>query len=256
MLGERLSDLRKNKNMTQEEFADYMGVTRQSVSKWEMNKAYPDIEKIIRICELYDVSVDYLLRGEESQVADASQEQETQNLNEQQESECLKSQHISHNSNEYQEANDFEEIQMVTDATLDDSFVEETQAKAKCRRPLWICFGISAVVSLCIIVVMAVILIQSAWFQPESNKTAVRIENVLEQVSVAEVSVTMEDGSSVKETVLLDKNNIRQGDYIYAYVDGNNVLVEYSTYTIIILLVAMIISLTMVILLKKELADK
>ena len=69
--------------MTQEEFADYMGVTRQSVSRWEMNKAYPDIEKIIRICELYDVSVDYLLRGEESQVADASQEQETQNPNEQ-----------------------------------------------------------------------------------------------------------------------------------------------------------------------------
>lgn len=59
--------------MTQEEFAEYMCVTRQSVSKWETDKTYPDVEKLIKIAELYNVTLDYLVRGQESEVTTSDQ---------------------------------------------------------------------------------------------------------------------------------------------------------------------------------------
>lgn len=59
---EKLSKLRREQNYTQEQFADILGVTRQSVSKWESGIAYPETEKLIRIGELFDCSIDYLLK--------------------------------------------------------------------------------------------------------------------------------------------------------------------------------------------------
>jgi transcriptional regulator with XRE-family HTH domain len=52
--------------MTQEELAEKLEVSRQAVSKWELNKTMPDVSKLTKMSELYQVSVDYLLKGEES----------------------------------------------------------------------------------------------------------------------------------------------------------------------------------------------
>lgn len=60
--GEKLSRLRKDNNYTQEQLADILGVSRQSVSKWESDIAFPETEKLIKISELFDCSVDYLLK--------------------------------------------------------------------------------------------------------------------------------------------------------------------------------------------------
>lgn len=60
--GEKLSRLRKDKNYTQEQLADILGVSRQSVSKWEQDLAFPETEKLIKISELFNCSVDYLLK--------------------------------------------------------------------------------------------------------------------------------------------------------------------------------------------------
>lgn len=60
--GEKLSKLRKESNYTQEQLADILEVSRQSVSKWESDIAYPETEKLIRIAKLFDCSVDYLLK--------------------------------------------------------------------------------------------------------------------------------------------------------------------------------------------------
>ena len=62
-LGRRLLNLRKKSKLSQEEVARRLGVSRQTVSKWETNQSVPDIDKIIPICELYGVSADDLLRG-------------------------------------------------------------------------------------------------------------------------------------------------------------------------------------------------
>lgn len=60
--GEKLSKLRRDQNYTQEQLADILGVSRQTVSKWESDGAYPETEKIIRLSEMFGCTTDYLLK--------------------------------------------------------------------------------------------------------------------------------------------------------------------------------------------------
>ncbi len=64
-LGEKLSMYRKQNNYTQEQLAELLGVSRQAVSKWESDLAYPETEKLIKLSELYDCSLDYLIRDKQ-----------------------------------------------------------------------------------------------------------------------------------------------------------------------------------------------
>jgi len=59
---EKLMDLRRKEGMSQEQLADKLGVTRQSVSKWESGAAMPELQKLIAISELFEVSLDYLVK--------------------------------------------------------------------------------------------------------------------------------------------------------------------------------------------------
>lgn len=59
--GEKIAALRKKKNLTQEQLAEILNVTRQSVSRWEMDVAFPETEKLIKLSRLLDCSIDYLL---------------------------------------------------------------------------------------------------------------------------------------------------------------------------------------------------
>ena len=62
-ISENLQILRKSKNMSQEELAEKLNVSRQAVSKWESGSGYPETEKIISICEIFDCSMDELVKG-------------------------------------------------------------------------------------------------------------------------------------------------------------------------------------------------
>lgn len=62
-IADRIQFLRKQKGYSQEELADKMGVSRQAVSKWESEQSVPDLEKIIVMSELFEVTTDYLLKG-------------------------------------------------------------------------------------------------------------------------------------------------------------------------------------------------
>lgn len=64
-LGKKLSKLRRENNYTQEQLADIMGVSRQAISKWESNITYPETDKLIRMSELFNCSLDYLLKDTE-----------------------------------------------------------------------------------------------------------------------------------------------------------------------------------------------
>ena len=76
-LGDKLSNLRKENNYTQEQLADVLGVSRQSVSKWESNLACPETDKLIRMSEMFHCSLDYLLKdGEET---DSIQQDDSEN---------------------------------------------------------------------------------------------------------------------------------------------------------------------------------
>ena len=61
----RLYQLRKQKGFSQEELANRLNVSRQTVSKWEVGDSTPDMEKLIAISDLFDVSLDNLVMGKE-----------------------------------------------------------------------------------------------------------------------------------------------------------------------------------------------
>ena len=60
-LGEKIAKQRKELNYTQEQLADVLGVSRQSISKWESDLAYPETDKLIKLGKMFDCSMDYLL---------------------------------------------------------------------------------------------------------------------------------------------------------------------------------------------------
>ena len=65
-IGETIKKLRKEREITQEEFAEVLGVTCQSVSRWENNSCYPDIELIPTIAAFFDISTDKLMGVDEA----------------------------------------------------------------------------------------------------------------------------------------------------------------------------------------------
>lgn len=62
-VGARIAGLRNANNVTQLELAEKLGVTDRAVSKWETGGGYPDIALLPQIADVFNVSVDYLLRG-------------------------------------------------------------------------------------------------------------------------------------------------------------------------------------------------
>lgn len=117
-LGKNLQFLRKKYNMTQEDLAEYLGVSRQSVSKWETDESYPDTDKIISLCDRFSVTMDSLVRGdltvdninEESLFSDESIAKNINNIDS--ETECSSSK---------------TESKSETDNSNDNGFVEDNQ---------------------------------------------------------------------------------------------------------------------------------
>ena len=65
-LGETIYKLRTEKSLSQGDLAEMLDVSRQSISKWENNSAVPDLEKIIKLSEIFGVSLDELVKGEKT----------------------------------------------------------------------------------------------------------------------------------------------------------------------------------------------
>ena len=60
-LSENLKKIRKENNLSQEQLAEKLGVSRQSVSKWESGQAYPEMDKMLQLCEMFNLNIDDLL---------------------------------------------------------------------------------------------------------------------------------------------------------------------------------------------------
>ncbi|MDI9469625.1 MAG: helix-turn-helix transcriptional regulator [Bacillota bacterium] len=65
-VGTKLKEARRAVSMTQEEVAEKLGVSRQSISNWENGRTYPDIVSVVRMSELYNISLDALLKEEKA----------------------------------------------------------------------------------------------------------------------------------------------------------------------------------------------
>lgn len=68
----RLYQLRKQKGFSQEELANRLNVSRQTVSKWEVGDSTPDMEKLIAMSDLFDVSLDKLVMGKEDKTEEGA----------------------------------------------------------------------------------------------------------------------------------------------------------------------------------------
>ncbi len=63
--GERIYELRNKNNMSQGDLANKLDVSRQTISKWENNMCLPETEKLVQLSEIFNISIDYILKGEE-----------------------------------------------------------------------------------------------------------------------------------------------------------------------------------------------
>jgi len=69
-LSDNLKKIRKDNNLSQEQLAEKLGVSRQSVSKWESNQTYPEMDKVLQICQMFNLNVDELLNRNLKEVKD------------------------------------------------------------------------------------------------------------------------------------------------------------------------------------------
>lgn len=77
-LGERICKLRTEKNLSQGDLADALDVSRQSISKWETNASVPELDKLVKLSEIFAVSLDELITGKGKAEQPAAQQAEPQ----------------------------------------------------------------------------------------------------------------------------------------------------------------------------------
>lgn len=65
-LGSRIREARESQNLSQDELAEKMHISRQAISKWETGKSYPDIEKILKLSDIFHLSLDELVKGDKA----------------------------------------------------------------------------------------------------------------------------------------------------------------------------------------------
>ena len=72
-LGENIVRLRTQKNWSQGDLADALDISRQSVSKWETDASIPELDKLLKLSELFGVTLDELVRGEDTPKAETAE---------------------------------------------------------------------------------------------------------------------------------------------------------------------------------------
>ena len=75
-LGERIYKLRTEKEMSQGDLADALEVSRQSISKWETNGSVPELDKLVKLSEIFGISLDELVTGKETEQQEKQEEPE------------------------------------------------------------------------------------------------------------------------------------------------------------------------------------
>lgn len=79
ILADKITELRKKRGWSQEELAEKVDVTRQSVSKWESAQSTPDLDKILKLAEIFEVTTDELLKAQQRLEDEKSSEKNDKN---------------------------------------------------------------------------------------------------------------------------------------------------------------------------------
>ncbi|MBQ9091294.1 MAG: helix-turn-helix transcriptional regulator [Anaerotignum sp.] len=79
-IGKQISNIRKEHDLTQEEFGKLFFVTRQTVSNWENEKSYPDLQTLVSMSDRFGVSLDVMLKGDKKMVETIDRERMTNSM--------------------------------------------------------------------------------------------------------------------------------------------------------------------------------
>lgn len=212
LIGSEIQEYRKKAGLNQEEFAEKLGVSRQAVSKWERDKAYPDLDRLVCICEILDVSVGELIYGK------------------------------SGVSNETEEAHI---------CTLENNVVHMKNFRGKNGLVrLKVLFGILAVICMFSAVVVAVLLVRNEWIAHPDKNENVRVERVYQQYTKADLAYFDDNGRKIMDTVWLDIPGIRDGDYIQLYTgtENDSMFLKYKMSSIIAASMIMLVFIILLVL--------
>lgn len=220
-VGSRLLELRMQNNLTQEELAERLAVSRQSVSKWELNKTLPDVDRLIQLSDMYEVSIDYLVKGKQN--------------TEMFEVDLTNMEEVSTNEEEMQQdnVNDSEEASLEKRADL------ELHAK---KNLLFGCMLLSGILCISMLFFGGKLLLTSAFQINNKEQGLAVINRIYEQYTKAEVS-TINGGKIDKEVVWIDIPGIREDDFVQYYYNPkkHDFLFEYYSKTLIVPMMAAII---------------
>lgn len=240
-IGERLLALRNKNNLTQEELAERLMVSRQSVSKWELGKTLPDVDKLIQLSEMYEVSMDYLIIGK---LSNANGDTEGENVHQ--------SEGEQGNTNP-QGNEDMTEDEAVRE-NEEKSGDEKAQGGAKKksidrlirRSSLLMCMLLSGILCACLVFFSGKLLMAHAYSIDGKKQDLAWVKRVHEQYTKAEVTFLNDNGMFVNKNVWLDIPGVREDDYVYYYYDENvpnAYSFEYYMQTLLLPVIAGIICL-------------
>lgn len=249
-IGSRILEYRKKMNMSQEEFANKIGVSRQAVSKWELDKAYPDLDKLVDICGMFGLSLDELVNGVEQDkepVMEAVQRVEIPSA-------TLNVSYVGDN-------------QTVTDNIESEISDKEGSDKESCDSKkhtvrigshggLRVVMYAAAALAVFCIVVSFVIILQNAW--KHSDEVLMHVDKVHAQYTLADVSYLNDDLDDKHRLMWIDAKGIRAGDTLPGYIDDDGELanVDHDISTFVIPCVLALIFLAMFISLRIELTKE
>ena len=244
-IGSRILEYRKKLNMSQEEFANKIGVSRQAVSKWELDKAYPDLDKLVDICEMFDLSLDELVNGVE-------QHEESETDDEQ----SAETSDAPVNVSDAEDSQDLPDNSDSETAVQTDGDSEKKQVRIGSHGGLRVVMYAAAALAVFCIVVSFVIILQNAW--KHGDEVLMHVDKVHAQYTLADVSYLNDDLDDKHRLMWIDAKGIRAGDTLPGYIDDDGELanVDHDISTFVIPCVMAFVFLIMFILLRIELAKE
>ena len=190
-IGDRIQELRKKKYLSQEELAERLEVSKQSVSKWELNKVIPNVDKLIFLSELFEVSLDYLIKGE-------------------------KEESLNGQENVFSQP-DRDEITKKKTA--------EGSLYGPARLPVGaiVAFSVSCLVTFLLFLLMyRVVIVNLTGIAGSAEQEVAYVDHIYMQQTWADVVYVNDAGEFVTDTVYMDINGVRENDWIFCYPDGTN----------------------------------
>lgn len=202
-IGKRLAMLRQKNGLTQESLSEKLLISRQSVSKWERDGAVPDLEKLIMLSEIYHVSIDYLVKGEEAEKKEPAAEAETEKAESEERPEKAESE-------------------------------EKSEEENRVSGFILIVMLISGLFFLISLILTATVWFHYALLSNGNEQDIMTVTKIYEQYTRAEVQGVAKDGSLYTEIMWLDKQGVAEDDLLWGYADTpGHIKVPYYAKTVL-----------------------